>query len=179
MNQTPGWQRPTVKASPLPPAGFKIKTATEVAEEKEAEFEKSNPQLAMWMKIKAALSDANGEQYFESSLKGAGVPQLKGTLVDAKPACRPKELLIAVPLPDAKAPYPAEISLKLVDADDKPLPLTGKPELNTEVQWEGVPSAFTRDPFLLTMNAEKGKIQGLKVTPCAPAPAHHPATKKK
>jgi tetratricopeptide (TPR) repeat protein len=168
-----------VKASPLPPAGFKIKTATEIAEEKEAEFEKSNPQLAMWMKIKAALSDTGGEQYFESSLKGAGVPPLKGILVEAKPACRPKELLIAVPLPDAKTPYPAEISLKLVDADDKPLPLTGKPELNAEVVWEGVPSAFTKEPFLLTMNAEKAKIQGLKVAPCTVAPAHRPATKKK
>lgn len=169
-----------VKASPMPPAGFKMKTATEIAEEKEAEFEKSNPQLAMWMKIKAALSDTGGEQYFESSLKGAGVPLLKGMIVDAKPACRPKELLIAVPLPDAKTPYPAEISLKLVDTDDKPLALTGKPELNTEVQWEGVPNAFSKEPFLLTMNTEKGKIQGLKVTPCAPAaPAHRPVTKKK
>jgi tetratricopeptide (TPR) repeat protein len=168
-----------VKTSPLPPAGFAIKTATQMAEEKEAEFEKSNPQLAMWMKIKAALSDNGGEQYFESSLKGAGVPQLKGILVEAKPACRPKELLIAVPLPDAKAPYPPEISLKLVDADDKPLALTGKPELNTEIQWEGVPSAFSKEPFLLTMSTEKGKIQGLKVTPCAAAPVHHPTAKKK
>jgi len=167
------------KASVNPPADFKIKSQTEIAHEKEAEFEKSNPQLAMWMKIKAALSDANGEQYFETSLKGAGVPLLKGMIVDAKPACRPKELLIAVPLPDATAPYPAEITLRLVDADDKPLPLTGKPELNAEVQWEGVPTAFAKEPFMLTMNAEKSKIQGLKVTPCTVAPAHHPATKKK
>jgi tetratricopeptide (TPR) repeat protein len=35
-----------VKTSPLPPDGFHIKTATEIAEAKEAEFEKSNPQLA-------------------------------------------------------------------------------------------------------------------------------------
>ena len=44
-----------VKQSPLPPAGFKIKTATEVADEKQAEFEKTNPKLALWMKIKGAL----------------------------------------------------------------------------------------------------------------------------
>jgi tetratricopeptide (TPR) repeat protein len=169
-----------VKASPLPPADFKIKTATQIAEEKEAEFEKSNPQLAMWMKIKAALSDTGGEQYFESSLKGAGVPQLRGIVIDAKPACRPKELLVAVPLPDAKQPYTAEISLKLVDSDDKPLALTGKPELNSEIHWEGVPSAFSKEPFLLTMSTEKSKIEGLKVSPCAAAaPVHRPATKKK
>jgi hypothetical protein len=170
-----------VKASPMPPADFKVKTATEVATEREAEFEKSNPQLSMWMKIKGALSDNNGEQYFDTSLKNAAVPKLKGILVDAKPACRPKELLVAVPLPDAKTPYTAEISLKLVDPEGKPLPLTGKPEVNSEFQWEGVPTAFTREPFLLTMDTEKSKIEGLKVSPCAAAgaPVHRPAPKKK
>jgi len=161
-----------VKTSPLPPDGFHIKTATEIAEAKEAEFEKSNPQLALWMKIKAALADTNGDDYFNNQLKGSAVPQLKGTLVDAKPACRSKELLIAVPLPDAQQPLQAEITLKL-DA-----PLTGKPELNAEIQFEGVPGAFAKDPFMLTLDVEKAKVDGLKTTPCTPAPAR-PATKKK
>lgn len=151
-----------VKASPLPPEGFKIKTATEIAEEKQAEFEKTNPQLALWMKIKGALADTNGEQYFSGQLKDSQVPQLRGTLVDAKPACRPKELIVAVPLPDG-TPTP-EITLKLEAA------LTGKPELNQEFHWEGVPSAFTKDPFMLTMDTSKEKLEGLKTTPCAPAP---------
>jgi tetratricopeptide (TPR) repeat protein len=160
----------TVKNSPLPPDGFKIKTATEIANEKEAQFEQSNPQLALWMKIKAALADTNGDDYFNNQLKGAAVPQLKGTLVDAKPACRSKELLIAVPLPDAQQPLQAEITLKL-DA-----PLTGKPDLNTEVQFEGVPAGFTKDPFMLTMDSEKAKLDGLKTSPCAPPRA--PVRKK-
>ena len=167
------------KASPTPPAGFKIKTATEIADEKEAEFEKSNPQLSMWMKIKGALADTNGEQYFESSMKNAAVPKLKGILVEAKPACRPTELLVAVPLPDAKVPYQQEIALKLLDADNKPQPLTGKPELNSEFQFEGVPSAFSKEPFLLTMDTEKAKLDGLKVAPCTTAPARRPVSKKK
>jgi len=164
-------------ASPTPPAGFHIKTATEIAAEKEAEFEKSNPQLALWMKIKGALSDTNGEQYFQSQLINTAVPQLRGTLVEAKPACHSKELLVAVPVPgpDGAAPASpkAEITLKL-DA-----PLSGKPELNSEFHWEGVPVEFTRDPFMLTMTAEKAKIEGLKVEPCSTAPAHRPGTKKK
>jgi len=156
-----------VKASPLPPAGFKIKTATEIATEKEAEFEKTNPQLALWMKLKGALSDTGGEQYFAGTLKDMQVPKLKGTLVEAKPACRPKELLVALPLPDAQGTPRAEITLKL----DKPL--TGKPELNTEFQWEGVPSAFTKDPFMLTMATESAKVVGLKSAPCAAAAPVH------
>ena len=159
-----------VKLAPLWPAGFHIKTATEIAEENEKAFEQSNPELAMWMKIKAALSDSNGAQYFEE-IKGADVPKLKGKLIDAKPACKSNTLLIAVPLPDAQGTPVAEIALKL-DA-----PLTGKPTLDTEVQWKGLPSAFTQSPFLLTMDTEKAAIEGLKVTPCA-TPAR-PAAKKK
>ena len=164
-------------ASPAPPAGFHIKTATEVASEKEAEFEKSNPQLALWMKIKAQLADTNGEQYFQTQLKDTAVPQLRGTLVEAKPACHPKELLVAVPVPgpEGSAPQPPlrpEITLKL-DA-----PLSGKPELNTEFHWEGVPTEFTKEPFVLTMTVEKDKLDGLKITPCTVAPAHHTTRKR-
>jgi hypothetical protein len=161
-----------VKLAPLWPAGFHIKTATEIAEEKEKEFEQSNPELSMWMKIKAALSDNDGPAYFDSQLKGADVPKLKGVLIDAKPACKSNTLLIAVPLPDAKEAPVAEITLKLDP------PLTGKPALNTDVEWKGLPSAFTQAPFMLTIDTDKTQIDGLKVTPCTAAPVR-PAAKKK
>ncbi|HTS25014.1 MAG TPA: hypothetical protein VMH81_04020 [Bryobacteraceae bacterium] len=163
------------KTAPLPPANFAIETSADVANRKQQEFAQSNPQLAMWMGIKAQLADpANGTTYFESTLKNAAVPKLKGTVVEGKPACRSKEILVAVPLPDQQGAPTAEITLKL-DA-----PLTGKPETG-EIQWEGVPSEFTQTPaFMLTMDTEKAKIEGLKTTPCAAAPARRgPATKKK
>jgi hypothetical protein len=151
--------------SPLPPAGFKIKSVTEIAQEKQAEFEKSNPQLAMWMKIKGALADSDGEQYFANNLKDAAVPELRGVLVEARPACRPKELLVAVPLPDAPRPLASEITLKLDKA------LTGAPAANAEIQWKGVPSAFAASPFMLTMDTEVAAVQGLNLSPCTAAPA--------
>jgi len=158
----------TAKSAPMPPAGFKIKSAVEIATEKEEEFKKTNPQLALWMGIKKQLADAGGEQYFEGTLKNAAVPKLKGTVVEGKPACRSKELLVA--LSDATH---AEVALKLDAA------LTGKPEAGVEVQWEGVPSAFTKEPFVLTMDTEKAKIENLKVTPCAAAPTKKAAPRKK
>jgi hypothetical protein len=150
--------------SPFPPEGFDIKSATAIATEKQADFEKRNPQVSLWMKIKAALSDGDGAHYFTSDLQGASVPRLRGILVEAKPACHPTELLVAVPVPDALTPPGPEISLKLDGA------LPGKPELGAEFQWEGVPSAFSARPFLLTMETERSKIEGLKVTACAPVP---------
>jgi hypothetical protein len=149
-----------VRQSPLPPEGFKIETASEIADEKQADFEKSNPQLALWMKIRGALADTNGEQYFTDQLKDSQVPQLRGVLIEAKPACHPKELTVGVPQPDTQQPPRPEIRLVL----DKPL--SGKPELNQEFHWEGVPTAFTKDPFLLTMDTETAKIEGLKTASC-------------
>lgn len=159
--------------SPQPPAGFTVKSVTDVANEKQAEFEKSNPQLALWMKIKGALADTDGEQYFTASLLGTEVPQLRGVLVSAKPTCRPKELLVAVPLPDTQQPLQPEIALKL----DKPL--AGKPDPNSEFHWVGAPTAFTKTPFLLTMDAEVAKLDGLKTTPCAAAPVRKAVRKKR
>src|ERR1035438_3066127 len=45
------------KNSPVPPAGFKIKTAQEIDLEEQAKFAKDNPQLAMWMGIEGQLSE--------------------------------------------------------------------------------------------------------------------------
>ena len=157
------------KASPMPPAGFTIESATKVAVRKQQEFQEKYPQLAMWMGIKSQLAGANGPQYFESQLKDSAVPKLKGTLVEGKPACRSKELLISVPEPEQQGTAQAVITLKLDAA------LTGKPDAG-EIQWEGVPSAFTPEPFMLTMDTEKAKIEGLKTTPCAVAP--RPGAKK-
>jgi hypothetical protein len=159
-----------VKAAPLPPANFTIESATKVADRKQKEFESKYPQLAMWLGIKSQLAGAGGPQYFESSLKNAAVPKLKGTVVEGKPACRSKELLVSVPEPGQQNAQ-SVITLKLDSA------LTGKPE-SGEIQWEGVPSGFNPDPFMLTMDTEKAKIEGLKTSPCAGAPAGRAPVRK-
>ncbi len=159
------------KGAPMPPANFTIENGQKVAERKQKEFEAKYPQLAIWLGIKGQLSSPEGPTYFESALKNAAVPKLKGMVVEGKPACRSKELLVSVPEPEQQNAQTV-ITLKL-DA-----PLTGKPTAG-EIQWEGVPSAFTADPFMLTMDTEKAKIEGLQVTPCsAAAPAARPGAKK-
>ena len=155
----------SAKQSALPPSGFTIKSAGDLADEKRDALEVANPQLALWLKVKTALSQADGAEYFENGLKGTAVPQLQGRLLGSSPACRPRELIIGVPLPDSgDAPEP-EITLKLTK------PLGGKPEAGQDVRWQGVPSAFNQRPFMLTMDAEPGNIEGLKVVHCGAAPA--------
>jgi tetratricopeptide (TPR) repeat protein len=149
--------------SPTPPPDFKIKTASEIDEEKQKQFEAQYPELAMWMKIKGMLETGDADQTFASQLKDAAMPKLKGQVMSGVPECRSKTLLVAVPEPDQKSTLTAEITLKLDAA------LTGKPTAGTEIVFEGaVPSAFTKDPFMLTLDIEKAKIEGLKTDLCQP-----------
>jgi hypothetical protein len=169
--------RQTAKASPTAPTGFTIESESASAARKEKEFMEKHPQIALWMGIKRQLTDpTNGGQYFEGQLKDAdvsgqgGARALKGVIVEGRPACRSRELLVAVPEP-GKPAGAAEITLKL-DA-----PLTGKPAAG-EIEFDAVPRAFAREPFMLTMETEKAKITGLKLEACAAGPAPRPATKK-
>ena len=158
-----------------PPADFKIKTAAELAAEKEEELKKTNPELALWMNIKGQLLSPEGQGYFDSSMKGAGVPKLKGWLVKANPAVKSKELQLSMEGKD----QPADVTLKLVGADGTTAaPLVGKPELGTEIEFEGVGESFTKEPaFMVTFTVEKAKITGLKEEKVAPV--HHAPVRKK
>ena len=179
------------KNSPVPPAGFKIKTAQEIDFEDQAKFAKDNPRLAMWMGIEGQLSGDGGPAYFDGSLKDAdvhgenGAKALRGKVVGmllkppdkpAKPtACNPNELLVAINKPDQTGET-AKVKLHLATA------LKGKVDNGTDVQWDGVPSAFQKDPFLLTMDVDDKAKLDVATTPCPPPPAKKsaaPAAKKK
>jgi hypothetical protein len=153
------------KSSPLPPADFKIKTKDELDAEKADAFAKSNPELATWKNIKDNLA-AQGAPFFEN-MKGAELPLLLGVIADAKPACHSKTLTVYVPMADNTAKTP-EITIKFETA------LSGKPEVGSQIKFVGVGDSFTASPFMLTLTAEKDKIQGLQMTPCTV-----PVTKKK
>jgi hypothetical protein len=153
------------KSSPLPPPDFKIETGDEIAAKKAEDFAKANPELAQWKNIKDNLV-AQGAPFFEN-MKGAELPQLLGVIADAKPACRPKTLILYVPTPDNAAKTP-EITLKFDTA------LGGKPEIGSQIKFTGVGDSFAASPFMLTLTAEKDKLQDLNLTPCTV-----PVTKKK
>lgn len=162
------------KAQPFPPAGFHIPNETEVANQQDAELAKSNPSLAFWKKLKDALSEDNGQQYFDQGMKGAlvppeGAPPLKGKLVSAEPARNPKTLVLA--LSDPATP---EVTVKL-DA-----PLTGSAEPGTDISFRGIPNSFSKQPFMVIFDAEKSNVTGWPApAPAKKAPVRKGAAKKK
>ncbi len=160
------------KAEPIPPDDFKVESSAEIAARKEEEFRKTNPMLALWMSVKKELAGPNGPSYFEEKVKNAhlpggvsGVEKFKGTVISQTPAAKPKEVVIGIADPNTP-----EVTLKF----ETPLPTKAAP--GTEIEFEGVPSAFTPDPFMVTFDVEKDKINGW---PAAPAPARKAPRKKR
>jgi tetratricopeptide (TPR) repeat protein len=156
------------KSSSLPPADFKIKNATEIAEDlqkKAAEDAAKNPELTLWKNIKAELTGPDGANYFNSSMKEAQVPTLKGKVVRLEPETKPKTIIMA--LEDGTTP---DATLKFEMA------LPGKVDPGTELSFEGVPQSYTATPFMVVFNVEPDKLHGWTGKN---APVHHPAAKGK
>jgi tetratricopeptide (TPR) repeat protein len=151
--------------SPTPPQGFTVKSSAEVEKDKQDAFVAAHPDLARWLDVKKALTDG-GEAYFKDNMADAQMPKLKGKVLEGKPACNSKSLIVA--LSDEKTP---EVTL-LLDT-----PVKGKPTVDVDITWEGaIAKAYAATPFNLTMEMEQAKIEGLEKTPCAIV--RPPATKK-
>lgn len=154
------------RANPMPPADLKIKSKHEIEAENAEKFAKDNPQLALWKTVKDKLMAADGQQYFDGELKGSAVPKLRGTIISTKPALRPKEVVLGIEKPDAP-----EVTLVLAAA------MPGKADPGTAIEFEGVPSEFTKEPFMLKFDVEgKDKISGWPAPP--PPVKKAPAAKK-
>jgi hypothetical protein len=57
-------------------------------------------------------------------------------------------------------------------------PLAGSPRLNQEFQGKELQPAFTKSPFMLTMDAELAKIEGAAGAACTVSPASGAVAKK-
>jgi hypothetical protein len=158
------------KAQPAPAADYHIPTAKEIADaqqKKEDADAASHPELTMWKNLKAQLTGAEGAAYFESSMKGAQVPTLKGKVVKLTPEVKPKTLLLA--LEDGATP---DATLKFE------MPLAGKVDIGAELSFEGVPESYTASPFMVVFNVEPDKLHGWtgKNAPAVHHTVHKPAS---
>ncbi len=159
------------KASPTCDAGaVHIEDAKSIADRKDkeaADAAAKNPELTLWKNIKAELTGANGATYFESSMKGALLPTLKGKVVSMTPALKPKTVVMS--LEDGTTP---DATLKFET------PLAGKVDVGTELSFEGVPDSYTTSPFMVTFAVEKDKLHGWTGKNAPAAPVHRkPAAK--
>ncbi|MBI5086454.1 MAG: hypothetical protein HZB13_17900, partial [Acidobacteria bacterium] len=155
------------KASALPPPDFKIESKDEILIKQEEQLKKSNPMLALWISIKRELSSANGQAYFDASLKDAHIPggapvgdtkvdKFKAKVVDCDAPKKAKKVVVGISSPDMR-----EVTLALET------PIAACPERGTELEFSGVPSEFSSEPFNVTFGVENKDVAGL---PAPPAP---------
>jgi tetratricopeptide (TPR) repeat protein len=140
------------KSQPAPAADYHIRTAKEIADEKQKkqdEEDAKDPQLKLWKNIKEQLTGAEGATYFGSSMKDALLPTLKGKVVKLTPEVKPKTLVLA--LEDGTTP---DATLKFE------MPLAGKVDVGTELSFEGVPESYTASPYMVVFNVEPDKLHG-------------------
>jgi hypothetical protein len=162
------------KVAALPPADLKIESKDELLNKEKEALKKSNPQLALWINIKEELKGANGQQYFETGLKGAAIPggaegiqKFKATVVSSTVDKLKRTTTLVVGI---SAKEMSEVTLAF--EKDKPYPAAVP--VGTEVEFSGSPSAFTADPFNLTFDVSTEDVTGLP----KPAAAKRPVAKK-
>lgn len=157
------------KANPAPPGDFKIPSTADIAQAKadaEAKDAAANPVMAMWKTIKTGLT-GDGADAFWGSVNEAGLPgknptsgeemKFKGKIVSMSPQIRPKTLVVAVEKPEG------DVTLKFEMA------LPGKMDPGSEIEFTGTAKAYTKEPYMLTLETEKENLVGWK--PVAPPPS--------
>jgi tetratricopeptide (TPR) repeat protein len=160
------------KANPAPPADFKVLSTADIAEanaKKEAAEAAANPAMTLWKKVKEGLTGDGADAFFDS-VKGAGLPSTDGTmkwkgkLVKATPNVGPKTLVLAVENPEGDVTLSFE------------MPLRGKMEAGTELEFWGVADSYTKSPYMLTFKVDKENLTGWKPEP---VPQHKKSTSSK
>lgn len=160
------------KTNAFPPPDFKILSEAEIAEHKEKQLAATDPALALWVRLKSALVTEDGVQYFDNSMKGAlvppeGQPAFTGHVISQDGARAARTVVLGISDPNTP-----EVTLKF----ETPVPGTVAP--GTKLQFRGVASTFTKEPFMVTFEAEKKDIAGWPA-PEPPAKKAPPRAKKK
>lgn len=134
----------------FPPADFNIDSAATIAARRqEEELNRTNPELAAWLRIRKRLEAADGEAYFSSTVLNSALPKLKGTLVRFSPPKKPDELVLGLSDPPSE-----EVILKVSP------PFVNEAEPGTQLEFEGTAQSYSRDPFRLNVVVDQSKVTG-------------------
>jgi hypothetical protein len=105
-----------------------------------------DPKRELWSSIERTLRTPEGEQYFESSMKDALLPRLKGTLLAV--SRQEGSIRLTLALTDPATP---EVTLILRNLESK---IKNEPKKGAQVLFEAVPIAFAKEPFLVTFEVD-------------------------
>ena len=128
------------KASAFPPAGLEIKSAAVRKFEHEQKMRKEHPLRYVFIDLKTNLQGANGDAIW-SDLNGKLTPEMRLIVVGSEPPDRPKTVRLT-----STAGGSTEVVLNLENR------LRSGLRTGSELKFEGVAAALTKQPFRLTLN---------------------------
>jgi hypothetical protein len=134
------------------PGDYHIKSNVEILTEAAAADEakrKDNPMLAQWRDVKAILTGDSAQAEFDAKIKDSALPKFSGKIISMTPALKPKTVVLAVEKDGV-----ADCTLTFEAA------LPGKMEPGETLTFEGIAKSFTKEPYMLTMEVEKDKLEG-------------------
>lgn len=147
------------KTNAFPPDGFTIMSKNQIAvaaAQQQAAADAANPIFAYWRDAVKTPLLTQGDMYFDA-MKGAllpgeygkskGVEKFKAKIVSMTPENKPKELVLALEKPGVP-----DVTLKFEEA------LPGTMEPGSEIEFEGVPDSYTKDPFMVTFLVTKEQL---------------------
>ncbi len=115
----------------------------------------------LWTSVKQALNGPDGDEYFQSSMKDAMLPRLKGTLISALPSESGNALMLGLE-------NPAILDVKLlVHGANVKSAIELMPGM--QIEFSAVSIGFTRDPFLVTFDTVEDSIVAKPFGPIAPS----------
>jgi hypothetical protein len=124
-----------------------VLSTTVVAQERD-------PYKMVWRALKTALSAPEGTEYFRKELKGTSCPRLKGIILSASLDRAVSKLVLGM----TNSANP-EVTLNIRNGRKK----LKKPPPGRVVIFEGLLADFVNDPFMVTIEVESDRIEGLDV----------------
>ena len=107
-----------------------------------------DPERMLWTAIKQELTGADADEYFQSSMKDALLPRLKGTLISAWP--NGDGIVVGLGFADTKIPHIALV----LHGPNAAIPIG----FGLPIEFSAVAIGFTKDPFLVTFDVDKDSV---------------------
>ncbi len=109
--------------------------------------QRKDPEQQLWSSVKKELVSQNGFQYFRENILDARLPWMRGTILSADD--NPQTIVVA--MSDKTSP---EVTLQIVEHappnEWRPASLHAHVEAGDEIEFMGIGTDFTKEPFMVT-----------------------------
>jgi tetratricopeptide (TPR) repeat protein len=153
------------KANALPPDGFKIEGAGDIAAAQAKALEdrmNADPAFKLWYTIQTNLTGDQSDQFWANTVKDAeipggaeGVKNFSGTVISIDPPDRPTKVVLGVT--DPQTP-----DATLLFSQPLPASALDKIKIGQKLEFSGVADSYSKNPYMLTF--KDPSVPGVQTT---------------